>query len=426
MENFLSMNQSQRDCLAIFQQIKNKHLSIKEAADILDLSYRHCRRKFKRFLALGDVSLIHASRGKSSHRTLAPDLIQRILDLYQCDLYADFGPTLFAEKLALLDIHIDHETLRRLLLKHGLWQLRRKRHPHRSQRPRRSHFGELLQMDGSHHDWFEQRAPRCCLMNLVDDATGITLASLAEEETTQAAMLLLWQWIERYGIPAAIYTDKKSLYVSPTDPAQEATQFGRACQQLGIRIIRAHSPQAKGGVERSHAVYQDRLVKEFRLRQIASVEQGNGLLKEEFIKQLNERFARQAKQASDYHRSLEGYDLKAIFSLEQERKVSQDWLVRYGNETYRLKPLSGYSPSQGRVLVKQYLDGSLHFVYRGSELGYEKISEEEKQKEKKVNPSRKASKPSAKHPWRKAWSSKAVALPVSPSAKAEDISMELK
>src|ERR1043166_8973680 len=262
MEGHLVMSRKERERLKVFARVKRQELTLKEAAELTGLSYRHCRRSYKRQQAVGDRGLVHRSRGRPSNRGHDSRVKSQVLTRYR-EQYPDFGPTLAAEKLGAEGYEVDHETLRRWLLAAGLWQKRRKRVKHRSWRERRAHFGELVQLDGSHHQWFEKRAGKCCLMNMVDDAQGTTLSWLAEEETIFAAMQLLWQWIERYGIPQSLYTDKKNVYVidektreKAADSGQEVfTQFGRACQQLGIKLITAYSPEAKGRVERNHAIY---------------------------------------------------------------------------------------------------------------------------------------------------------------------------
>jgi transposase len=197
---------SAKECerLKIFLRVKRGELQQKEAAALCQLDYRHLRRLYQRYCEQGDRGLVHQGRGRPSNRARAAEFKAAVLARYP-----DFGPTLVAEKLALDGLEVDHETLRHWLIKAGIWQRRRKRKRHRSCCERRVHFGELVQLDGSHHRWFEKRAGKCCLMNMVDDARGTTLSWLA----IFAAMQLLWLWIERYGIPQSLYTDKKNVYV---------------------------------------------------------------------------------------------------------------------------------------------------------------------------------------------------------------------
>jgi len=225
-------------------------------------------------------------------------------------------------------------------------------------------------------------------MNMVDDAQSTTLSWLAEEETIFAAMQLLWQWIVRYGIPQSLYTDKKNVYVidektreKAADSGEEVfTQFGRACQQLGITIITAHSPQAKGRVERNHGTYQDRLVKELRLAEISTIEAGNQFLQNDYCDQLNEKFAVSPRSAVDFHRSAKGYDLASIFCIEEERALSLDWIVRFQNEYYQLQLLRKAPVPKGKVLIRRYLNGELHFCYGDRDLAYTRLPERPKRK----------------------------------------------
>lgn len=416
MEGHFLMSHKERESLKVFTRVKAKSLNLTQAAELLHISYRQCLRRYKRFLK-GDKGLIHRSRGKTSNRAIPSKTKKTIIALYK-KRYPDFGPTLASEKLAKDGFSIDHETLRRLLIKEGLWQKRRSRSPHRSWRQRRAHFGELVQMDGSHHHWFEDRAPACCLMNMVDDATGVTLSLLDEQETISSAMSLLWKWILRYGIPSSLYTDRKNIYVASDKDKAKAklegrepmTQFGRACKQLGIRVIEAHSPQAKGRVERSNGVYQDRLAKELRLERISDMEAANEFLHGGFIDELNSKFSVEARERADYHRSSQGYDLADIFSIQEQRSVSRDWIVRFENNYYELERQSRYRPASGRVDVKRYLNGELHIYYRGSEVSYRQLSERPAKKGKETTAYKEGSKekylPAANHPWRKAYSRK--------------------
>jgi len=306
-----------------------------------------------------------------------------VLALYR-EQYWDFGPTLAAEKLVERDgYEVDHETLRRWLLAAGLWKRQRKRPKHREWRERKAHFGELVQMDGSHHKWFEDRGEEGCLMDMVDDATGKTLALLSEGETIVAVMKVLWAWVERYGIPKAIYVDWKNIYVAKREPTLEEqlagelplTQFGRACQKLGVEIITASSPQAKGRVERKHGVYQDRWVKELRLAGIKDIERANQSLSG-FIEKLNARFAVEPRSPADFHRPvLQGMNLKHVFCLEESRTIGNDWVVRYKNRLFQVVSQSNLPPSRRKVIVQEHLDAAVHIVYRDREILFTEIKE---------------------------------------------------
>lgn len=405
------MSTKERERLKIFERVSRGELTRKDAAVLCGLDYRYARRLYQRYCTLGDRGLIHQGRGRPSNRAHQTEFRAAVLKRYQ-ERYSDFGPTLAVEKLALDGYVLDHETLRGWLLKAGLWQKRRKRSRHRSWRERRAHFGELVQLDGSHHQWFEARRSKCCLMNMVDDAQGTTLSLLAEEETSFAAMALLWRWIERYGIPQSLYTDKKNVYVidektraRAADSGEEVwTHFGWACKQLGIEIITAHSPEAKGRVERNHGIYQDRLVKELRLAGIDTIEAANEFLVPGYCQQLNQKFAVAPRSAVDYHRSAKGYDLPSIFCLEEERALSADWVVRFENQFYQLQPPRKALAAKGRVRVQRYLNGELHFRYGQQELRYTLLPERPQplSKAKKTKQRRDGVKPYVPprdHPW---------------------------
>ena len=406
------MSKKERDWLRVLERVTKKEINLREAAEIMNVSYRQCLRKNKRYREEGDKGLVHQGRGRKSNRAKEEKTRKAIIERYQ-ERYWDFGPTLAAEKLVKEGYEVvDHETLRRWLIKEKLWKKRRKRSPHRTWRERRAHFGELVQMDGSHHEWFEDRRGACCLMNMVDDATGKTLSLLDEQETTAGAMTLLWRWIERYGIPAALYTDRKNVYV-PEDKAvvnaelsgQEVlTQFGRACKSLGIRIIKAHSPQAKGRVERSNGTYQDRLVKELRLENINDIESANKLLINRTIDELNEKFAVPARDKADFHRNAKGRDLGSIFCIEEERALTSDWIVRFDNGYYQLVGQSGRPPTSKKVTVRRYLNGELHFNYRGKDLEHRVLPQRPEPTVKAQAPVPKRNKayvPPQDHPWRR-------------------------
>lgn len=374
------MSKKERDWFRVLERVKKKEITLRQATQIMGGSYRQCLRRYKRYGQEGAKGLVHRGRGQGSNRAKNDEIRKGIIDRYQ-ERYGDFGPTLAAEKLVKEGHEVDHETLRRWLIKEKLWKKRRKRSPHRSWRERRAHFGELVQLDGSPHKWFEERGESCCLMNMVDDATGETLGRLDEQETTAGAMKLLWSWIDKYGIPAALYTDRKNVYVPDEKTAAKAelsgqealTQFGRACKSLGIRIIQAHSPQAKGRVERSNGTYQDRLVKELRLEQISDIDSANKLLAESFADNLNQKFAVTPRDKGDFHRSAKGRDLASVFCIEEERSLTDDWIVRYGNNYYQMARQSKQPPTTKKVKVRSYLNGELHFNYRGKDLVHSEL-----------------------------------------------------
>ena len=293
-------------------RVKSKTLRLVDAAKMLELSYRQTKRLWQRYRREGAKGLEHRSAGRGSNRAKPENLRRKVLQLirekYSGTEQERFGPTLAAEHLADEDgLEVGEETLRRWMLAEGLWSRRRRRKAHRKWRARRPHFGDLVQLDGSFHAWFEERGPRGCLMNMVDDATGTTCSRLGQQETIWAAVGVLRTWMEKYGVPRALYTDWKNVYKrEPTERERlrgkaATTQFGRMCERLEIRIIAASSPQAKGRVERNNGVHQDRLVKKLRRRGIQSYEATNAYLEAEYLPEHNRRFARAATRPENYH-----------------------------------------------------------------------------------------------------------------------------
>ena len=257
------MSSKERIRLEALCRVKRKELKVIEAAELMGLSVRQARRVWKRYRLESDAGLVHRLRGRVSNRRLDSELSQRIVKLHQ-ERYADFGPTLACEKLACEhELTVSPNTLSRLLKERGLWQRRRRRGKHRKRRERRSCFGSMVQMDGSHHDWFEGRGPKCVLMVIIDDATNRTYARFYSAETTEAAFDVFGRWIKRQGIPRSVYVDRHSIYRDedhadkPVKAEPPLTQFGRAMKELSVELICAHSPQAKGRVERRNAVFQD-------------------------------------------------------------------------------------------------------------------------------------------------------------------------
>jgi transposase-like protein len=323
---------------------------------------------------------------------------------------------LAAEHLASEDgLEISSWILRRWMLSEGLWSRERKRGPYRKRRERKAHFGELVQLDGSFHAWLEARGPEGCLMNRVDDATGTTLCHLGKQETTWAAANLLRRWIKQYGIPQALYTDCKNVYVRPaTEAEKEAgraplTQFGRMCAKLGIRIIAASSPQAKGRVERNHGTHQDRLIKKLRRKNICSYEAANQFLVETYLAEHNQRYCRLAVSEENFHRPRPSLRrLEEVFCLETRRTLSNDWVVRYGGRLLQIeRPSYGHAPARSKVIMQEWEkweSGKLEIRYRGQKIGWKEIPAlPERPLVEKVRERLRPLPPSATHPWRRAY-----------------------
>jgi len=410
------MSRHELERAEVMGRVKSGDLPLKDAAAVLNLSYRQTKRVWRRYREGGAEGLKHGNAGRASNRGKPGKLRRRVLSLirrkYSGTEGERFGPTLAAEHLAEEDdLVLDHETLRRWMLEEGLWSRRRKRNQHCQRRERKPHFGELVQLDGSFHDWLEERGPRGCLMNMVDDATSTTEARMGKEETIWAAVDVLRTWIRNYGVPRALYTDWKNVYRRKATPTEQlrgevaVTQFGCMCQKLGIRIIAASSPQAKGRVERNHGTHQDRLIKKLRRKGIASYGAVNQYLEQEYLPQHNRRFACPAAQAEDYHgRTPSRRELREIFRLESTRSISNDWVVRYENRWLQLHPGSRrYGPTQSKALVCVYEDGSVEVYYRGARIGFREIAEplrevaEPRLRAASIRAHRKA-KPD--HPWR--------------------------
>ena len=360
-------------------------LRLRAAAAVMAVSYRQAKRLYQRYRAEGAQGLTHRSAGRRSNAARAEAERTRILALvrkkYSGSIDERFGPTLAAEHLATEDgVQVHHDTLRRWMLAAGLWSRTRKRSPYRRRRERKAHFGELVQLDGSFHAWFERRGPARCLLTLVDDATGRSTGRFSAQETIWAAVAVVRDWIAAYGIPQALYTDWKNVYVRP--PTEEErltqteplTQFGRMCAQLGIRIIPASSPQAKGRVERNHGTHQDRLVKKLRRKAIADLAAANAFLETEYWADHNRRFARVPASADDFHVAVpRGVQLDAVFRLQETRTVSNDWVVRYANRYFQLERQSQRPPARSIVHVYEAANGQIDIRYRDRVMRYREL-----------------------------------------------------
>ena len=411
------MSDEERKRGEVMTRVKKRELRLRDAAEILGISYRQTKRVWKRYRKQGAKGLVHGSVGRKSNRAKPKRLRDRALRLIQQKYSGEpgerFVPTLAAEHLASEDgVQVDAETLRRWMLAEGLWSRERKRKAHRKRRERKPHFGELVQMDGSFEDWLEGRGPYGCLMNMVDDATSTTLCRLGEQETIWAAARVLRTWIEAYGVPLALYADWKNVYVrEPTKKEllrgdAPLTQFGAMCGRLGIRIIAANSPQAKGRVERNHGTHQDRLIKKMRRKKIGTQAGANEFLEQEYLPEHNRRFAVAATQPEDYHRARPRKAvLDEAFRLETERTLGQDWVVRHENRLFQVTRESGYAPARARVVVCEWEDGRLEIRYRNKHLGFEEIRERPTKPKAETKPRvhRRPVPPASNHPWRSSY-----------------------
>jgi homeodomain-containing protein len=408
----LTMSRKERERLKILAGVSEEELTLVQASGLMGVCYRQSKRLWRRYQEEGDAGLVHRLRGQPSARRKPAALRTQVLARAKEERYADFGPTLLAEHLAKEKLVVDHETLRRWLLESGQRTVRGRRQKHRQWRERKPCFGAMVQLDGSHHDWFEGRGPKCVLMVMVDDATNRMRARFSEEETTRASYDVLEGWVKKHRLPASLYVDRDSIYRCEGEPSiaeqlagrKPQTQFGRAMEQLGVELILAHSPQAKGRVERMNGVLQDRLVKELRLAGIKDIESANRFLDETFLPAFNRQFAREAASLLDAHRAVPR-NLKEILSWEEDRVVQGDWTVTCEGQRYQLdrqhEPLSLV---RRKVIVRTLRDGRVQLVYRGKPLKWRVLpaaAVRKKPPAKKVSAEKtKTDAPARSHPWR--------------------------
>jgi hypothetical protein len=382
-------------------RVKRGELTVVGSAELMRVSLRQARRLWKRFRVDGAAGLLHKLRGRPGNRRLSQDVRDRVVKRHQ-ERYADFGPTLACEKLEEEGLQLSPDTLSALLKERGLWRRLRRRGRHRRRRERRACLGSMVQMDGSHHDWFEGRGHRCVLMVMIDDATNLTYARLYCAETTEGAFDIFGRWMKRQGVPRSVYVDRHTIYRQDGHP-ELPTQFGRAMKELGVELICANSPQAKGRVERRNALFQDRFVKELRLRKISDMAQANALLESRFLPELNGRYAVEPREGQDLHRTLDArLALEEILCVAESRVVGQDWCVRWQNRWLQIG--SDHEPMHlpgRRVLIKHLADGRLVIDHKGQRLSFQEIkAKPAAAKEKKTIVNNRQYKPGASHPWK--------------------------
>jgi hypothetical protein len=412
----IQMSAKERARLEVFGRVRAGDMTLVKASALLGLSYRQTKRSWSRYREEGDIALVHGLRGQASNRQGDGEKRTMALQLY-ADKYSDYGPTLAAECLAADDgVQVPVETLRCWLLSAGLWSRRRQRKAHRRRRPRKEQFGELVQMDGSIHDWFEGRRGDAVLMVIIDDATGRIFARFFERETLHAAWTTFRYWVEEHGLPSAVYVDRHSIYRSDREPTAEEllageeppTQFGRSMRELNVRLIKARSPQAKGRVERMNGTLQDRLVKAMRRAKVCDLEHANRFLESEFLSTFNERFTVPASQPGDFHRPLgKATDLDRILSVQEERVVQNDWTLRWKNRFLQLpRETAAFVQPGMSVKVCELLDGSLRLFHDEVELPWSRTrSEPAVERKSSGKPaqeirSNQGQRPAADHPWR--------------------------
>lgn len=386
----LELGQRERDRLKVLHEVESGHLKQREAAAQLGLSERGFRKLLKRYRAKGDRAVVHGLRGRASNRRIEEKVARAAVRLVKKE-YSDFGPTLASEYLEREHgIRLSRETLRKLLTAAGQWKPKPRcvKQVH-MWRARRSCRGELVQWDTSVHAWLEERGPgKMYLVALIDDATNTLFARFVEADSSEQHMRVLWGYLERYGRPQAVYTDRASVFQPTLAPGwqheepgpRNETQMGRALRELGIEWIAARSPQAKGRVERCFATLQDRLVKALRKAGVKTLEKANAYLEAEFLPLWNQRFVRSPACAVDAHRSLLSTDLASVLSHAEPRQVANDYTIRWEGERWQI-PKQAVRPGlrRSKVRVEHRLDGTMMAWIGGEAVRLERCEEQRRE-----------------------------------------------
>ena len=423
--DILTMSTKELSRLEVMQRLDKKKMSQKGASEILHLCRRQVKRLLKAYRTHGAAGLVSRHRGRASNNRLCEETQKKALDLLRTR-YHGFGPTLAHEKLVEKDkLQLSVESVRQLMIAEELWKPRKVRKIVTHQlRERRACFGELVQIDGSPHDWFEERADGCVLLVFIDDATGKLVQLLfVESESFFSYSQAAEGYFQRYGKPVAFYSDKHSIFRvnQPTSGKTDAlTQFGRAMQELDIQIICANTPQAKGRVERANQTLQDRLVKEMRLLGISSIEAGNAYLPE-FMADFNQRFADEPRSAVDVHRPLTAKDdLARILTWQETRTLSKNLTAQFENVAYQIQTeRPTYAMRQATVTICKDAQQNITILYKGKSLLFTVFHKQAKQSQvvssKNLNQAiRKPPaphSPAPDHPWRRFPISKNVPAP---------------
>lgn len=409
----IAMSVRERRRMEVMTRVTGGVLKLREAAQMMHVCYRQAKRVLQRYRQDGDAGLVHRGRGHGSNRQRPAAERKRALAIYEAK-YAGFGPLLASEHLASdHDLVVDHETLRRWLMNAGAWKPQQKRAAHRAARERRPRRGDLVQIDGSEHDWFEGRGPRAVLMVMIDDATNTTLARFYTAEDTVSAYDIFDRYLRLYGLPAALYPDRDSIYVCTREANLEEeladlgpeTQFARAMRELNVDLIPAYSPQAKGRVERRHQLFQDRLVKEMRLLGICTIEAANAYLDGKFLALVNERYTFEPADSANGHRKRPSdATLALILTWQETRSVAKDWTIRWKNQRLQIDARHSALGLPGRrVTIIEQRDGKLLVRYQGRMLTYRHAPAPTTPVQRvaviKARP-RNMTVPAADHPWR--------------------------
>ncbi len=414
-KEYITLSQKEVRRLKILHRVMEGEVTQVKASEILGITDRQVRNIIQRLKAEGDKGIVHRNRGRASPHRMATereDLIAEIVERR----YVDFGPTLAAEKLEECEkIRVSNEKLRQIMLAKGLWQRKRRRRKIYRWRERKEYFGEMVQMDGSHHDWLEGRGSKMVLMGYVDDATGRFYGRFYDHEGLFPAMDSLERYIRHSGCPVSLYLDKHSTYKTTRQPdldellrGEEAqTQFERAAKELDIEIIHAHSPQAKGRIERAFGTLQDRLVKELRLVGVCTIEEANTFL-EEFMPRHNKRFAKMALKQGDLHRRLPmGIKFRDILCIKSKRTIANDYTIRWRGRRFLIDNASLVMRRQ-KVEVREHLDDQITIKFNRRYLNFHEVFEAKPAKAtkaKKVSSEVRKKKgkyiPPPDHPWKR-------------------------
>lgn len=406
-KDIIMVRQRELKRLHVIHKVIEGTLTQGEAAALISLTERQIRRIVKRIREEGDAGICHKLRSKPSNRKLP--FKQRIVQLYRSS-YHDFGPTLFTEKLAEKEgISISRETARTWLIEAGQWKKHRKHKVHRQWRERKDHYGEMLQMDGSHHDWFEGRGPHCVLMAYIDDATGSVYGRFYEYEGTIPAMDSFKRYITKYGIPLRVYLDKHTTYKSwakredELSETERLSQFGRACQELGVRLLHANSPQAKGRIERLFQTFQDRVVKEMRLKGVSTIGEANRFLAS-YLPVYNRHFSVAPKKEENLHRAV-NIDLDTVLCIKTERTLKNDHTIQYKGRLYQIRDRI----CAKKVAVEELIDGTMRISRKGVAVRFHEIMQRPAAppKERPYIARGKGHRPPLNHGWRPPWFRKA-------------------
>ena len=368
----IAMSQRERDVLKVMAPVREGKRTQAEAARLLKRSVRQIRRIQRRLEEEEDVGVVHGLRGRPSNHRLDPGIRSQALRAYR-QRYLGFGPTLAAEKLSSEGLAVSDETLRNWLLAEGLWERKRRRDRHRRRRQRRECFGELVQADGSLHDWLEGRGEPMVLLVMIDDATSKVVARFYPSEDTQGYMDLLWRYMRKHGRMVALYTDHDSVFCGEgQDRKTPQTQFSRALKELGIEWIAAGSPQAKGRVERFNGTAQDRLVKELRLAKARTIQEANEVLDKRFLPLFNRRFTVKPASRNNAHRPLHpSMQLASILSIQHRRQVGNDYTIQLDKQLYQLLPPALSGLRRGWVIVERRVSGKMHIRFKDRYLKFE-------------------------------------------------------